>query len=134
MSPENRTLSAKEEIISMDEDLAAARALIELGFLRPAMTRLYYAVFHAARALLFSEGLEPKTHEGVQHLLNLHFVRGGRLEPKWNRIYSRLQKYREEADYGSAIVFDREGLDEESTAATEFCSRIRVLLGRHGVE
>jgi hypothetical protein len=129
MSPENRTVAVEEELTSVEENLAAGRALIDLGLLRPAMTRVYYAVFHAARALLFAEGLEPKSHEGVLHLLNLHYVKPGRLEPKWNRVYSRLQKYREEADYGGAFVLDRDGLEEESAAAAQFCERARQLLG-----
>ncbi|MBI3184585.1 MAG: HEPN domain-containing protein [Myxococcales bacterium] len=128
MSPENRRLAIDEELVAMDENLAAARALIGLNLLRPAMTRVYYAVFHAARALLFAEGIEPKSHEGVQHLFNLHYVKAGRIEPVWNRVYSRLQKFREEADYGSAFVLDREGLEEELAAAAELCQLARRLL------
>jgi uncharacterized protein (UPF0332 family) len=64
MSPENRTVAVEEELTSVEENLAAGRALIDLGLLRPAMTRVYYAVFHAARALLFAEGLESP-HQGT---------------------------------------------------------------------
>jgi len=129
MSSENRSVAIDEELVSMEENLAAARALVGLALLRPAMTRVYYAVFHAARALLFAEGLEPKSDEGVQHLLSLHYVKPGRLAPAWNRVYSRLQKFREEADHGSGFVLDREGLDEELQAAADFCEQARLLLG-----
>ncbi len=130
MSPENRAAAVEEELVSVEENLTAGRALIDLGLLRPAMTRVYYAVFHAARALLFAEGLEPRSHDGTLHLLNLHYIKPGLLEPKWNRVFSRLQKYREEADYGGAFILDREGLEEESAAAAQFCSRAREILER----
>jgi uncharacterized protein (UPF0332 family) len=129
MTGENRRIAADEELQRTDEELAAARTLVEAGLYRPAMTRVYYAVFHAMRALLFAEGLQPRSHEGVQHLLNLHYVRAGRLEPQWTRVVARLQKYREEADYGAALALDREALDEELGAAEAFCARARELLG-----
>lgn len=53
----------------------ADRAIIEakdnarLGHRTLAANRLYYAVFHASSALLFSMGLHAKTHAGTIHLL-----------------------------------------------------------------
>ncbi|MBI5481646.1 MAG: HEPN domain-containing protein [Deltaproteobacteria bacterium] len=130
MTGENREFALEEEFARSAEDLAAARALVAAGLYRPAMTRAYYAAFHAVRALLFAEGLEPRSHGGTQHLLNLHYIRPGRLEPRWNRVLARLQRFREEADYGGAFVLDREALDEELLAAEALCARARELLGR----
>jgi uncharacterized protein (UPF0332 family) len=126
---ENRKLAEEEELRRSDEDLAAARALISASLFRPAMTRVYYAAFHAVRALLFAEGLEPRSHGGAQHLLNLHYILPGRLESRWNRVLARLQKFREEADYGGLFLLDREALDEELKSAEALCQRVRELLG-----
>ena len=78
----------------------AAEILLAKGMPRIALSRCYSAVFHAARAKLFSEGLEPRTHAGVQHLLNVHFARTGHFDAAVSRLLARLQKFREEADYG----------------------------------
>ena len=67
--------SAGEELARADEELRAAVELIRLDLVRVAATRSDYACFHAVRALLYSEGYEPKTHEGAQHLFNRHFVK-----------------------------------------------------------
>jgi hypothetical protein len=128
MTGENRRTAAIEALARSDEELAAARTLGEARLFRPAMTRVYYAAFHAARALLFAEGLEPRTHEGVQHLLNTHYIRPGRMETRWNRVVARLQKFREEADYGGEFVLDESALTEELAAAQAFCQRARELL------
>lgn len=32
---------------------------------------------HAARALLYEKGLEPKPHEGVRRMIGLHYVMPG---------------------------------------------------------
>ena len=132
MTPENRAIAIAEELDKSAEELAAARTLRDAGIIRPAVTRVYYAAFHAARALLFAEGLEPRTHSGVQHLLNLHFFRQGRLEARWNRVLARLQKFREKADYATVFVIERDGLDEELAEAESFVERARRLLSELG--
>ena len=128
MTEENRRLAQQQELERSEEDLAAARALVSASLFRPAMTRVYYAAFHAVRALLFAEGLEPRSHGGVQHLLNLHYILPGRLEARWNRVLARLQKFREQADYGGLFLLDREALDEELRSAEALCQRVRELL------
>jgi uncharacterized protein (UPF0332 family) len=130
---DNRAIAASEELAKSDEDLAAADALVAARLFRPAMTRAYYGAFHAARALLFAEGLEPRSHEGVLHLLNVHYVQPGRIEPIWNRVLARLQKFREEADYGGLFVLDEQALEEELAAARSFCARVREVLRASGL-
>src|SRR5439155_16271831 len=111
-----------------DEALTAARALIAAGTFRSAMSRIYYAAFHAARALVLSTGAEPKTHEGTHHLLSVEFVKKGLLETRWSRVLAKLQKYREVADYGGSVVFDRAAVEEELAEAEALAARIRSLL------
>jgi len=60
------------------------------------------------RALLFTKGFEPKSHEGALRLLSLHFIKEGIFEPEIAHIFSRLMKYREEADYNPFYVFSKE--------------------------
>ena len=91
-----------------------------------ALTRTYFAVFHGARALLYAAGLEPRTHAGVQHLFNLHFVRSGRFDAAVARLLARLQKYREEADYSRAFIVDAGGAREELEAARSFVESVRA--------
>ena len=44
------------------EDLRTARHDLEGGFVRAAISRAYYAAFHAARAALLTEGESPKSY------------------------------------------------------------------------
>ena len=109
-------------------EFALADSLLQAGFARVALTRAYFAVFHAARARLYFAGFEPRTHAGVQHLFNQHFVRSARFEPGVSRLMARLQKYREEADYSRAFVIDAEGAREEVEAARAFVDTVRAQL------
>ena len=125
MTEEGRRESSLDELSLAEEELRAADSLLEAGFVRVSLTRAYFAVFHAARARLYAAGFEPRTHAGVHHLFNLHFVKSARFEPGTSRLMARLQKYREEADYSRAFVIDADGAREELEAARTFVETVR---------
>jgi hypothetical protein len=124
VTSEGRREAAAAELRLADEELRAAAQLLAADLPRIALARAYFAVFHAARARLFAEGLEPKTHGGVQHLFNVHFVKTGRYDAGVSRLLARLQKFREEADYAAAFVVDAAGAGEEIEAARAFVARV----------
>ena len=49
------------------EDLRTARHDLDGGFVRAAISRAYYAAFHAARAALLTLSESPKSHGGVRN-------------------------------------------------------------------
>jgi hypothetical protein len=78
--------------------------------------------------LLLTEGLEPKSHEGALRLLSLHFVKEGIFEPKVSHTFSKLMKYREEADYNPSYVFTAEDFVDFKREAEDLSNRIRAFL------
>ena len=60
MTEEGRQESSAEELSLADEELNAADSLLEAGFARVSLIRTYFAVFHAARALLFAAASSPE--------------------------------------------------------------------------
>ena len=129
MNAEGCRESSRAELSLAEEELNGAELLLEAGFARVSLARTYFAVFHAARALLYASGFEPRTHGGVHHLFGLHFVKSGRFEPGASRLLARLQKYREEADYSRAFVVDADGAREELEAAHAFVEAVRGQMG-----
>ena len=130
MTAEGRQESASEELARAEEELEVAGELVASGRYRIALTRVYFAAFHAVRALLYASDLAPRSHSGLLHLFSLHFVKTGRYEPAAARLVARLQKYREEADYAQAFVVDEAGAREELVAAGELVRRIAAELRR----
>ncbi|HEU4582280.1 MAG TPA: HEPN domain-containing protein [Polyangiaceae bacterium] len=120
MTSEGCALVVEEELRLAREELLAAERLIGIDLYRIALTRSYFAVFHAARATLYAQGFDPKTHQGVLTLFNQQLVRPGHFEPRAARVLARLQKFREQADYGEVFVVDRQGAEEELVAARAF--------------
>ncbi len=129
MTGEGRADATAAELELADEELRAAGKLLTAGFPRIALAPAYFALFHAVRARLYAEGLEPRTHAGVQHLWNVHLVRTGLYDPATSRLLARLQKFREEADYAQAFVVDEAGAHEEVEAARGLVDQIRRDVG-----
>jgi uncharacterized protein (UPF0332 family) len=131
MTDENRLANARAEIESARDALRVAEAALGLGIPRDAMSRTYYAAFHAARALLLLEGLEAKTHGGLAHLFNTHLVRSGRLEPRFNLLLARLFSYRQASDYGYAFTLGVAEVRGEIEAARELADLAERAVSGH---
>ncbi len=117
MNEENKKTNIREELDRANEAIKAANLLFENGFVRDAVSKLYYALLYGIRALLLTEGLEAKSHEGALRLFGLHFVKSGVFEAKDSHTFSKLMKFREEADYNPSYTFvleDFSGLKRET--------------------
>lgn len=95
---------------------------------RSAMSRTYYGLFHHIKALLYTLGLEPKRHEGLEHMFGLHFVKAGKVDVKSAKLLARLQKYREQSDYGLVTIFTKEDVEQELAEVNTFLQDIQEYL------
>jgi uncharacterized protein (UPF0332 family) len=129
---ENRRLALLAEWERAHEALAAAEILLAAGQPVSTVSRAYYAAFHAARALLFSRGLEPLTHRGVRAQLGLHVVRAGLLAPELAEALSRASSLREDADYGGAAVITAATAERACAEARDWLAATQALLEREG--
>jgi hypothetical protein len=60
-------------------------------------------------------------------------VKGGRFETSTSRVLARLQKFREEADYGESFPVDEAGAAEELAAARAFVELVEAALPARAV-
>ncbi|OGP94600.1 MAG: hypothetical protein A2Z19_04545 [Deltaproteobacteria bacterium RBG_16_54_18] len=79
--------------------MAVAEALNQQGFIEDASSRIYYAMFYAAQALLKSENIEVGKHSAVESAVGYHFAKTGRIDPKYHRMFINARKLREIVDY-----------------------------------
>jgi len=77
----------------------SAEILLKQKEYRDAVSRAYYAFFDAGSALLLTEGLVAKTHDGLLTLLGLHFVKKGGIESEFANFFRLAKEAREQADY-----------------------------------
>jgi uncharacterized protein (UPF0332 family) len=132
MTEENKRENIKSELERASNAFQAANLLFDKGFLSDSVSRLYYFLFHIIRALLLTKGLEPKSHEGALRVFGLHFVKEGIFIPRDSHIFSKLMKYREEADYNPSYTFTKEDFIEFKKEAEDLSSKIKDYLNKIG--
>lgn len=88
--------------------LDEAARLERAGFPAPALRSAYYAMFHAARALIRSRGSSARTHRGVLSEVNRLLVNDGPLEASLAGDFSRVQSERLKADYEPGLEITEE--------------------------
>jgi uncharacterized protein (UPF0332 family) len=112
-----------------DHALIVAEELLAHGHLPDAASKIYYAMFYAAKALLTAEGIDVSKHSAVESALGYHFAKPGRIDPKLHHMFMNARKIREIADYGifDEIVEPDASLKIEE--GREFVTAIKALLG-----
>jgi len=108
--------------------LRSAELLAAAGQHADAVSRTYYAIFHAACALLASIGRSTRAHDGLRALIGEHFVRPGTLAPEHGRALSRVGADRNDAEYNVAAVFGEADARGDIAQAQAFIAAAEALL------
>jgi uncharacterized protein (UPF0332 family) len=132
VTEDNRRRNLSDELERGAASMRAAEALLGLGLYADCVSRAYYGVFHFVRALLFSRGVEPRSHAGAIHLFNTELVRSGALPSSHNRLLGGLQRARELADYDAGVAFSEADARALLDDARAFEREARALLRAEG--
>ncbi len=115
------SLSLAESYLEESKKTAAA------GAQKISINGAYLVWFHAARAVLFRDGIREKSHYCIEVYLET-YVKSGHLEEQWITLFSRMRTQRHENQYG----FGPDPTAEEVASAIEygnrFLARIRALI------
>ena len=114
-----------EEHFEIAKDkLNASRAPLENDMYADSVSRSYYGMFNAAKALLLTEDSSPKTLSGVATELGKLFR--DRIDRELLSDLSRLQELREKSDYTNYQPTENEA-EEVLQTAEEFVSKSKSL-------
>ena len=91
------------------ESLDASRLCQENVLYADAISRAYYAVMHAAKALLELQDITAESHEGVRNLFGYNVVIAGLVERHWGGEIRELSELRMTADYDIEVVYTETG-------------------------
>jgi uncharacterized protein (UPF0332 family) len=97
MNPVNEKI--RKIIEKTREKLKEAEILFEEGLYSGAVCRAYYAVFHAACAVLIIKKLEFSKHSAVISAFGQQFVKTGELNENLHTIFKQAFEARQLADY-----------------------------------
>ena len=107
-----------------------ARELSDRGDWDDAVSRAYYAAFHAAQAALLTEGQRADTHRGLVVLFALLLVKTGKLDRRWGKFLANLKDDREAGDYDPLSYVDEETARRAVAEAEEFVAAVARYVDR----
>lgn len=108
------------------EDLKTAQESLKRGNGKWATIQAYYAMFHTARALLYSRGYREKSHYCLIVAIKSLFVESGDLDVRFVEAFQTAKVLRENADYENE--FSMESAMELVEKSVQFLARANVIL------
>ena len=95
------------------------------GVWEMAANRLYYALFHAVSALLINDKHQVGTHRGAVNQFSLYYVKTGIFSKDEGRLYSNIQKLREDGDYNCYIDVEQKDVEGYIEPTRQLIEKIR---------
>lgn len=108
------------------QKIEVAERLLENGDVPDAVSRAYYGMFHAARAVLLQEGSKPKTHQGVISELGRLFRE--HIDRDLISSMSEIQSLREDADYEPYFEIDQSVAEDAVETSWDLYEQCRKFL------
>lgn len=90
--------------------------------------RIYYSIFHAAKAGLLVVDCDVGTHQGVKIKVGEELVQKGLLEKERGRFFSKQQTLREQADYRVDVDITRGELKKYIQQASKFLNKMEDII------
>ncbi|KPV63606.1 MAG: HEPN domain protein [Candidatus Bathyarchaeota archaeon BA2] len=128
MTAESSKNFVKASLLRAEKALRSARLLVEHRELEDAVSRAYYAMFHAARAILFSKGTKAKTHRGTISLFGENIVKKGILSDEFADMLRKAFDLRQKSDYEIYAELNEELVEEIIKNAEKFIEKIKEVL------
>lgn len=116
---------AKAHLEKAVERLKVAEKLFRDGDYEDAVSRAYYAMYHAARAALSTVKVFPKTHEGVVSEFGRKFVLAGIFPKELGRNLADVKAARETYEYSVTATVGKSEAEVILLNAQEFVNAIK---------
>jgi len=118
----------QQRLARADELLRAAKDLLCLGYPSDSVSRSYYAMFHAATAVLGEVGIERSSHHAAWAAFGEHVTAKGLLDVRYLNQGLLMFKARSRSDYLAAPKDTPDQAEESLQVATDFVAACRGFL------
>lgn len=100
--------------------IQSSQTLMDEGDFDSAASRLYYAMFYIAQAMLESVGLSFSSHKAVISAFGQHFAKSGEFDPRFHRALIDSFNQRQLGDYAAQSGLTRSDIEIMLTDARAF--------------
>ncbi len=106
------------------EKIRSAEILLGEKAYRDSISRSYYGIFNAIRAVLSTKNLDSPKHSGVISLFNREFVKTGEFPKRFSKTLKKAPLKREDSDYEEFVEITREDAEMLLSEAKELVCAI----------
>lgn len=131
LSEEERRAVVELELDKSDKTMAQLDVQIGAKLWDFAANRLYYALFHAVSALLINDHHTVGTHSSAMSQFNLFYIKEGVFSKVEGKLYSHLQRLREDGDYNCSIEVEEEEVKEKIEPTKQLIAKIKDYIANH---
>lgn len=118
--------NARRSIALSESNIEDASENLSINCYRVVIVSSYTAMFHAARAILFKDGIRERSHECIPLYLKANYPE---LETYANTLDS-YRRFRHNAIYGLTFASDRAEARAALESAREFLNQIKSIFDR----
>jgi len=116
------------EMKRAEKTLAAAVYLYKNEYYEDSLSRSYYAIFHAAKAVLFQKGISANSHEAVKRLFGKELVEADEIDKEFAIILREEQDERLLADYDVTFCPESDRVKTRLDDAKKFLDKMKKYL------
>ena len=103
--------------------LTAAKKLWEESLFAESISRSYYAMFYAAKALLLLDGIDVSKHSAVTAAFGREYAKTGKIDPRYHRMLLDGFEWRQKSDYDVYWLATRERAEKCRQGAEAFVAQ-----------
>lgn len=128
LTPEERNAILAFRMDKARNTWLEAKGIAELKFWNAVANRLYYACYYVTGALLIANNHKAHTHNGVIHLLGMHFIKTGIVSKDAGKLYSKLYELRQTGDYDDMFNLTQEDIEPLILPAGNYIAELEKLI------
>ena len=119
---------AQYRINRAKEDLDAAHLLFDTGNYRIANNRVYYAIFHALRAVLVFDNFDSSKHSGIIAEFRRRYIKEGIFPTEMSKMIGSAFTIRNASDYDDMFIASRDDTEEQIANAEYIYKLLRTYI------
>ena len=108
-----------------ESSLNAAKILQREGYISESVSRAYYAMFYAAKAILAEDGISRNKHSAVIAAFGEHYARTGRIAREFHKQLNTAFEERSRSDYEYSWRMTEANVHIRITEAEAFLQEIK---------
>ena len=110
------------------EKLESAKLLLDAGQYKDSISRSYYAIFTAIRAVLAKDKVDFARHSGVITYFQKEYIKTGIFEKKYSKYLQSAFQIRNDCDYDDFYIAAKIDAEEQYIQALDYCQVIERYL------